>query len=1162
MAQKKKNVQKETTEEILGNIPEKGPEQQAAERFEAEATERAKNAAVFFVRNKAALEDGDARHDALRETANAYLSTLEADALQLSEYGERGIQLHVASFIQHYNRCMVRASHALHREGLAEISFDFLHQQPLDFSNFGDGEGGGSRKDEEKQEGRERGEPKKRTKKDARVEHDLGKKEEVEFARKVQKEVQRIQADSQRVRAWAQTAKTTVNVFAEGPLGARFADEVAYLRTVQEEMFARVHELEGIEAGATVFLEAVSAAGADERRAILEKLESFTTNALVGEIDRLRDKIAGEQRKLRGLIKVEIESIFAQLQGDQVSVGAKLVKHLQKEVERGNDKKLVDILEKMQKVLRESPVSAPETSASASVPESIDPASEPESRVSTVPPFEPSFGHGGDAGDSLPRDFFTDEAQEYVPEASVGAETAGESSGSENDSQKSKRERRRRERAERPELPPEEKQRLEDFCTFVQGLNKILKDPSAQAARKLRELLDNPPAKSASHKVKQDFKERVRACRKEKDAFEQHLEAYKASHADYFDRQFAMGVEIARRLVESNKTYRLDSALYSRVRIAFLSFFGGLSPEEYFALWEAEQRKKSVRGTEEVQVSSRVEDEDDGVLEQEMRNAFDGGDSSHEKGFEAEEIPDEPTPVFAEEWLDEDEEEKPIPPSLPRTSSGPEDRPEPGPVPEREEKESRPPEPEGIRGRVRAWIKRAEDATIYRTHIKGELTEAEAKGAAPTLSRAAMLAGGVLSGVLSYYGAAFPLDAVRYATQRHFVGKERDELIEAFRVALEERRLREFAGLPEEAVAERNQALRERVEGSRYLTTAQKADLLAKLSAQQDAFVAIAFPRHEHVSREVGRILEHAIRTRVTGEKVAKEALNTGLMLTGFGLLRAPAYGLVSLYRRWNGLTRERPDSPAGDRLRGVVAGGFSEWWDKARGNKGRLAQAAAVGTAARFVGMAAVGAEALAGSGMISNLFAAWEHQEPVYPPEAAGFSQENLANIEGRLREHVPEAPEAPRVVSAAEVFSPVESPGIGEPLPDVLEEPVMENEVILAPEKIPQEALLHEGDGVTQSLLHAVEARPDLLSAADRAALSDDYASALLMRRFAARDGLLDYWMSEDAAGKLAIVPTYDAAGVGHINFLNPETGTAYSLQELKDLGWIFKAPKAAA
>lgn len=573
------------------------------------------------------------------------------------------------------------------------------------------------------------------------------------------------------------------------------------------------------------------------------------------------------------------------------------------------------------------------------------------------------------------------------------------------------------------------------------------------------------------------------------------------------------------------------------------------------------------------------------------------------------------------EWEEEGGPEAPDPdkkrapdPDAPPPPPGPEaprGSPAPGPAPESEpgpipppgagSERGRPsPEKETVWTRMRNWARPITDSDIYRVHMKGEKTRAEMDGSAPTLSRPAMVTGAVLSGALSYFGVALPVDGIRYLGQRWYVGNERNEISLAFRAALEERRKRE-SGAPESlGVTERSDALRRRVSDSRYLTDAQKQELLIKLKGEEDSFVSATSPYDEHLNREVGRILEHSIRTRISEEKVLKEAMNTLFMVSGAQFLRAPTYGAISLYERWNRLTREVPESKAGDRLRSAVSGGFDEWWSEAKGNKGRLAQAAAFGTAARFAGIGATLVESAVGSGFIGDILGAWESKEPSYPAEASGLSQESLDEINERVRgaadvsslPDVPDAPETPVIPDGpvelpesdaapvpdatpdfGESFSDADIDDDFEPVPggDVQALPeesipdaesVPDAEVILSPEKIPSESLVGidaAHNGITQALLSGVEARPDLLRAAEQAALGDDYTAALLMRRMAAKDGLLGYWFSEGAVGNVSVVPTYDTEGIPHIVFLNPETGTAYSVDELKALGWLIKAGK---
>lgn len=479
-------------------------------------------------------------------------------------------------------------------------------------------------------------------------------------------------------------------------------------------------------------------------------------------------------------------------------------------------------------------------------------------------------------------------------------------------------------------------------------------------------------------------------------------------------------------------------------------------------------------------------------------------------------------------------------------------------------------EKETVLTRMRGWTKQKfselEDSDVYRVHLKGEKTSAEIDGSAPTLSRPAMITGAILSAALSYSGGALFADLPRYIGQRYYTRAERDEILTAFRAALEKRRGRDSGASESVDVQGRSDALRKRVFASRYLTEVQKQELLLKLKGEEDSFVGMTSPYDERLNREVGRILEHAIRTRISEEKLLKESVNTlfavtganFFAVTGANFLRAPAYGAISLYERWSQLTREAPESKAGDRLRATVAGGFDEYWDKFKGKKGRLAQAAAWGTAARFVGMGMtfVGSDLV--KDVTGHLLQAWQQKEPLFPPEVSGLFEKSFAQIRerlGSLSGGLPEVPAPePEVASSEPVYVPetISSPD------DVLPESVPSN-VLLAPEKIPPEALVKRGAGITQSLLAAVEALPELLRDAESAALRDDYTAALFMRRMAAKDGLLDYWINDRAVGELAIVPSYDAQGVAHIAFLNPNTGTAYSIDELKKLGWLTKAPK---
>lgn len=460
---------------------------------------------------------------------------------------------------------------------------------------------------------------------------------------------------------------------------------------------------------------------------------------------------------------------------------------------------------------------------------------------------------------------------------------------------------------------------------------------------------------------------------------------------------------------------------------------------------------------------------------------------------------------------------------------------------------------ESIWSRASSWLKK-ETGDVYRVHVKGELTQAERQENAPTLSRQAMLAGGVLSGALSFYGVAFPIDALRYMSQRYFVGSERQEIAEAVSEAIARRRGGEKGVSAVDRLPERDAAIQIRIEKSRYLTDAQKKTMLDELHGAVNTFSTETSLRNEHLSREVGRILDHTIRTRISAEKVGKEALNSLFTITGAHLLRAPAYGMVSIFERWNALTRESPESPAADRLQSLVAVGFTEWWDKARGKSGRLAQAAAIGTAARFVGMSFVGGKAVGDlavgafefaerNNIIGALLDGWQKIEAAYSASDAPKFLRNMFTDAGH------------HAVEKVEILDA--DPGNDESEPFTPEDTI--SDIVMAPERIPVEAVVGDKGSITGTFLAAVDAHPDLLQGLERTALEDDYAAKLLVRRLAAKDGLLDYWLSEKAVGNLAIVPRYDTDGL-HAAFLNPKTGSAYSIAELKDMGWLVKVGNA--
>lgn len=1167
---KKKTLQREEST---------SPEQEVISpemKFLQEALVRARESAAFAMRSKNVTSVSSS----IREMYDARRAQLEQDALELAEYMKAGKTLDPSSFRFHYNKFMLYADRVLHDPSLQQLGEDFFGvSTPAEGASH-------EERNVDHREGQE-----------------VSQEERSSDAQKMQRALDRVQGAVIDIQGMEKRAQALFEQALQGP----FAGDESFIARLREHFSQLTLQRENVGHLYADVEERGRSLSPEERASFLEELQALSFvefQQKAGEILRdLQQEIALQ----RGLLHDRIDVLFQSLSVQKKKKATALMKQVKAVLKQQNDQRLFALFEKLQDLSREEDVKGEEIPENADLPVSASaeefdaPEQEPEVKKRRERKEIPSedrqlleafleksieetserYGEAdlvavarvlvrarkkrfivSDALLTRARERFSSLMGGWAPEAALAAYDEYQATltlrGEEgrDSSADSPREDRvgpgssfADGKIDPPVFKEDDAAMREDFALRVQDA-EISPEEVEERKKRVTSILQSLSSRTL-------WKSDLVLSGDEQALAAMDLDAERRNYlrAQLFLNGTEEGLFFQRILVQAR-----DEAVVRERMISLLLEVQGLTPAQRRMVFEQEPLLTSVVVEEEhEEPSPEVHEEEGSVADQapkpeEARQ--DEAPSSEERASVSGESGNVPPP-----------------PS------------EPGPVPPFEEGErgerGKREEKESLFARMRKWTRERarefEDTDIYRVHIKGEKTLRELRGDAPTLSPKVMLAAGIGSAAMSYFGVAFPFDGLRYLTQRHFVGKERDEISRAFHEALARRR-REGEVSDQERVRERQQALRSRVESSRYLTNAQKRDLLDQLFAQEETLAAQVSPRHEYLTREVGRILEHAIRTRLTSEKVLKEAVNTSLAIAsvaaapislfgvvGWSALRAPAYGAVSVYERWNHLTREKPDSPAGERFKATITKGFTDWWSRAKGEGGRMAQAAAFGTAARFVGMSMVGYEALGGSG-ISDLFTLWERKESLYPPQDSDLSGRSLLELVSGQREQV----SLPQEESNSAGVS-IPEPLLGDVLPDDVraegsaglsqfEAPLSgdaSSEIVLSPDRIPSEALVNKGDGITQVLLSGIEARPDLLRAADQSVFQDDYASALFLKRLAAKEGLLDYWVSDQAIGELAIVPTYDAAGELHISFLNPESGSAYSLEELKEMGWLTKA-----
>lgn len=124
-------------------------------------------------------------------------------------------------------------------------------------------------------------------------------------------------------------------------------------------------------------------------------------------------------------------------------------------------------------------------------------------------------------------------------------------------------------------------------------------------------------------------------------------------------------------------------------------------------------------------------------------------------------------------------------------------------------------------------------------------------------------------------------------------------------------------------------AIKEAIGKSEFLTKKEGEELLkeieGKIRGSEDRLDELKKQRNA----EITALLEETIQTRIKGQEVLKQTMNTALMMTGLSMVRGTAYGAIALYQRDKQLRTEMAEKgeqmESSERLRRIMFDGFKE---------------------------------------------------------------------------------------------------------------------------------------------------------------------------------------------------------------------------------------------
>lgn len=510
---------------------------------------------------------------------------------------------------------------------------------------------------------------------------------------------------------------------------------------------------------------------------------------------------------------------------------------------------------------------------------------------------------------------------------------------------------------------------------------------------------------------------------------------------------------------------------------------------------------------------------------------------------------------------------------------------------------------------------KARVSRLWREHMLGQVVDETPRPATKT-KVAKALGGGVIGGLLSSAGYKSLFDVPRAVGQFLSTSRERKRLGETVfqrpeqeagmvKVKLDDGRILEGWEIVEQKegsefvtirkdnevydveswrleipttrspIEIKKQRIEEAIAESRYLTAEKKQELLIKLHETIKMFEGTTADEEIWYRKEVNRLLEEAIKARVTMTTALKETLNTLLVSSGLMMWRGGMYGAVSLYERHVKVGQEMEK---GERREGyfkeMVVNGFKETWDKLGFKKGetKLQRAMnagqALGTVIRFAGIGGLAAAELFKGEALTEAASQEQIEETLkeFEKHAAPEPAEGEVGTVPVATETVPQA----AAESPASTEAPLEAKTTPEPKPEpapvAKPTPAAEGETS---EYISQDELergtVRKGDGVIRIVQRQLKENPEKYGYTGD--LEDKKAIAKWVRKTAftaaQKAGIVDEggWLGirGRAIDKLSVGVTNEN-GELNFNFYNAQTGQPMSLEDAREAGYVhdYKKP----
>lgn len=503
-------------------------------------------------------------------------------------------------------------------------------------------------------------------------------------------------------------------------------------------------------------------------------------------------------------------------------------------------------------------------------------------------------------------------------------------------------------------------------------------------------------------------------------------------------------------------------------------------------------------------------------------------------------------------------------------------------------------EPKGVFAKARQRVGNALDYIwhgwdrVKREELQGELSPVELGDQTPTSTQEKVLrvSAGFLGGLASTVGFAIVPDLGRFILQGKFTEAEKLELKTVIEATFKEGAHTtgpetEIEGVNRKLAERkvRSEAMVERIGKSKYLTPEAKTALLDRLNTAMSGYTSGAEGLTATLRQEIVDILETHITPKISKGKLARETLNTSIVMgsvgtaflgaapffVGLHVIRGPAYGVQSIIERRQKARREKA---RGERIDAgvmtVLKESFSETFDQLlrRSNKSEFAksmdQGRAVATLTRVLGFSATGAMAYVGGelaveaaeaakamGVDKLLHRAMEHVEArVSDIHEALFGVNGVEGVEG-VSKSVPEVGEVVDTGVEAPTDVGVREVDVGG---EVYLDTVPENSLVLGGSKY--EGISHV---LRRVILEQIKADPKAYEYKGH----DDLSAFLHAKRLATmlvkNEDQLHNWLTEKAIGRVSMFPTMGEDGKWQITAV-VDGKYKMSMKELAARGFI--------